>query len=351
MGRELPSELLTIIFHSDIATASKAFELNTAFHKSSKEFLKNYIPPSLEERLNDDSTMLQSEVCSLLLLSADIVSSYEYESKRRFGGGEYHIFHPSTVRQILDNNDGAPGYHARAAAKRKRDTNKRKRQDQLKEHSNLKKVEITAGLSALGLELRPDSALCRQFISSGGKSHKLRYVLFMMAKMHYLHSHTNGAYTAAVEEEVRDRGEYKGYHPGIYRFCAEEVQSETRFDLPSTLPWMIEKTTKKALDDAEEAAKNAVEEAEEAAIAADSVRLAKRQKEVDLAKRRGEALSKRLAAFAKGRACKGFLKTAEELRVYVESNVDSFDFGTYFNAVLKPTVATKALLELAATFD
>ena len=37
---------------------------------------------------------------------------------------------------------------------------------------------------------------------------------------------------------MNDRGEYKGYHPGIYRFCAEEVHAEQQFRLPYRLPWM-----------------------------------------------------------------------------------------------------------------
>lgn len=233
----LPSELWERIIKHTTA-ANVAFEVNHELHEMAKTILADVIPPHLTTIIDAKDSFLQSDVCDVLLLSAAKVRTYPYEVRRRRGGGEYHVFDSDTVYNILESEGGMPAYHDRRLAKRKRELNKRKREADLQARVTNAKDKLEAGLHILGLKLRSDSTLCAEYIASGGKKPELRYVIYTMAHMHYLHEYTNGRYKAAVREAVQERGEYKGYHPGIYRFCAEEVQADEEFSLPDRLPWM-----------------------------------------------------------------------------------------------------------------
>ena len=78
-----------------------------------------------------------------------------------------------------------------------------------------------------------------------------------MTRMHWLHSHTGGAYKRAVDERVESYREWKGHtYPGIYRDMVGEVQHMDRFrHLPGPLPWLPQYATSgEALDAAVAAA-------------------------------------------------------------------------------------------------
>ena len=344
---ELPDDLLLKIFLSTPETTARAFELNHTFHSAAKEVLLDRLPPHVDQVLDEAETMLQGDVCALLMLSADKVRLYPHESRRRYGGGEYHVFDIETIRCMLAAEGGARGFHQRVAAKAKRDASKRKRDDGMRERVSAAEKELDAGLCALGLVRRSDSTLCAEYVASAGKSHDIRFVLSKMAQMHYLHEHTDGAYRKAVEINVLDRGEHKGYHKGIYNFCAIETQDyDPRFRLPATLPWMTTMKAKAAIN-------AAVEAAVEARLATDPAALAKRQKSLALAAKRRAALEARLAAFAKERAGNTSFTTAAELRAAVAAGYKGtvFDFGNFFDEVVKPSVGVKALVELAERLE
>ena len=143
---------------------------------------------------------------------------------------------------------------------------------------------------------------------------------------------------------MSDRGGHKGYHKGIYNVCATEVQA--KFKLPKTLPWLTTMSAKEAID-------AAVETAIDAGLASDPVALAKRRKSLDLTTKRRVALAARLAAFAKARAGKTWFRTAFELRDAVatsEKTVTS-EFGNFFEAVVKPSLSVKTLVEIAERLE
>jgi hypothetical protein len=336
---DLPDELWAHVFNSSDA-AIVAHDVSHSLHKLARKRLLDELPPSVERQIDAKESFLQSEVCEMLILPAETVRTYPHTERRRFGGGELHLFDSETVYEILEEEGGARAYHSRRDAKIKRDSKKRAREEARPDRIAAAKAKLEAGLRAVGLSLRSDSSLCREYIASGGTKPDLKHVLETMARVHYLHEHTGGAYKKAVEEAVQDRGGHKGYHRGIYRFCAEEVQAESRFRLPSHLPWLPEgaNATAEVLDAAQRTA--------------DPEAVAKRQKATDLQTRRAAALEKRLAAYAAARRGAPRLKTAYELRDFVNGSGVEFDFGRFFaDSVLKSGVGVAQLVELAARLD
>jgi hypothetical protein len=90
-----------------------------------------------------------------------------------------------------------------------------------------------------------------------GRSHdSLYHVLETMTRMHWLHSHTGGAYKRAVDERVESYREWEGHtYPGIYRDMVGEVQHMDRFrNLPARLPWLPQYASSGAALDAAVAA-------------------------------------------------------------------------------------------------
>jgi hypothetical protein len=334
---EFPTEMFLEIFSSTTETMAIAFELNHVFHDHVRDEILDRLPPSVQSRLDDIDPMLQNDICDLLLLQADKVRRYPHISRRRRGGGEYHLYDIDTVKQILSDEGGARAYHARVAAKKKRSAAKRKR-------DSTTEAELDAGLNALGLVRRADSTMCYEYIAAPGKKHKLRDVLVKMAHMHFLHEHTDGTYKAALKSTVRVMGEIEGYFRGIHNVCGLAIQNEPRFQLPATLPWLPGDTA------TEEAIDKAVATALCARMAADPVASGKRQKATELVARRKAALAARLGAFAEARMQKESIKTAMELHARAQGTT-TFDFGNFFDEVLKPTVGVKALLDLALRLE
>ena len=97
-------------------------------------------------------------------------------------------------------------------------------------------------------------ATCDDYIQRR-TSNSLYHVLETMTRMHWLHSHTGGAYERAVDEEAKDLRDYYGPHPRIYREAIDKVQSMDRFrNLPDRLPWLPQYATSGAALDAAVAA-------------------------------------------------------------------------------------------------
>ena len=118
-----------------------------------------------------------------------------------------------------------------------------------------RKLELVKGLRHLGLSLRGDSQTCEDYIR-GRSQDSLYHVLETMTRMHWLHSHTGGAYKRAVDERVESYREWEGRtYPGIYRDVVDEVQHMDRFrHLPARLPWLPQYATSGAALDAAVAA-------------------------------------------------------------------------------------------------
>ena len=81
-------------------------------------------------------------------------------------------------------------------------------------------------------------------------------MLETMTRMHWLHSHTGGAYKRAVDERVESYRAWEGRtYPGIYRDVVDEVQHMDRFrHLPARLPWLPQYASSGAALDAAVAA-------------------------------------------------------------------------------------------------
>ena len=204
------------------------------------------------------------------------------------------------------------------------------------------KEKLERGLASLGLSLRPDSSLCEQFITSGGKG-DLVFVLKKMAHMHYLYNYTNGAYQAALDDlvdDLADNASYKGYgdpdsdrfyYPGIGIEAGTFLQTEARFAFPSHLPWRPGITTESALD--------------AALSVADAEAATKKRKRDDLNERRAEALNKRRSSFAAARQRAGaiFVTTVSDLTRYTEPD----EIGTFDSLILRSTTTLSAISDLA----
>ena len=110
-----------------------------------------------------------------------------------------------------------------------------------------RQVALLAALDRLKLALRPGSSLCNQFLR-GDSPHSAETVAATMAYMHWLHSHTNGAYKAAVRAEVlvlRDELEM-GYFYGIRREAADSVKWDPEFSPPEKWPWLDDEVARTA---------------------------------------------------------------------------------------------------------
>ena len=91
-------------------------------------------------------------------------------------------------------------------------------------------------LAELGLELRSDSSLCRDFIA-GETAMSVEAVCTEMATMHWLHSHTS--YQSDLEQCVDHLIKEKGAFKGIWRSAATIVKTylvATR--KPKSWPWL-----------------------------------------------------------------------------------------------------------------
>ena len=103
--------------------------------------------------------------------------------------------------------------------------------------------------------LRGDSRTGEDYIR-GRSQDSLYHVLETMTRMHWLHSHTGGAYERAVDERVESYREWEGRtYPGIYRDVVDEVQHMDRLrHLPARLPWLPQYASSGAALDAAVAA-------------------------------------------------------------------------------------------------
>jgi hypothetical protein len=241
---DLPAELWQHVAGIDGHAASALASVSKAVHAVATDALREHVPEPIRKLLEKE-TCVQSELQDALLLSTDKVKEAPYTIRERRSGGQFNVFEAKeSVKFLMQLNGGIDGFFTRKQAKEKRALAKRKREDGDVVKSTERKQALIRGLSVLGLTLRSDSSICGEFITRG--FHDLPDVLKMMARMHFLHQHTNGAYKRAVDDGVRDRGEYKGYHRGIYSYVAEEVQFEARFQLPVRLPWLADFDTTSA---------------------------------------------------------------------------------------------------------
>lgn len=303
--------------------------------------------------LAGDEKITQGNLEAALLLPADVVRSMPYGVRRRHGGGEYHIFEMEpAVNGLLARTGWLAGLAVRMVLKERRAA--RKRSITALDVDDAR-VRLARGLAVLGLEIRADSTMCREFVESAGRKHGLETVLTTAARMHWLHHHTNGSYLQAVELAVDELAEERNYrcsrwrdddsesdgggrtfYTGIHRDAADIVQSRARFRLPvDGLPWLPASSgaTATALGAALDAA------APEGA--------AKRSKRNDLAARRSAALAERRAAFAEARASAVHVRTEADLRALVPAS----ELGNVFDLVLKSSPTVASVCTLAAELE
>ncbi len=93
----------------------------------------------------------------------------------------------------------------------------------------LRTEKIVAALANVGCELRADSELCANYITSGRGD--LAEIADTMARMKYLHECTD--YPDQLDAMVEEADHM---YPGIYADCAAELQ--TRYTYPSRWPWL-----------------------------------------------------------------------------------------------------------------
>ena len=96
--------------------------------------------------------------------------------------------------------------------------------------------KLVKELSELGLELRSDSSLCKDFIA-GETVMSVEAVCAEMATMHWLHSHTT--YQSDLEKCVDHLIKEKGAFKGIWRSAATIVKTYLiATKKPKSWPWL-----------------------------------------------------------------------------------------------------------------
>jgi hypothetical protein len=137
---DLPTELWELVLNYRGA-AAVAHDSCTTLYEIAKRSLLDELPTHIEHRLSSNKTFLQTEVCELLLLSPNKVKQHPFIRRRRYGGGEFHIFEAETVYKILESEGGPRALHTRVAAQRKRQYKKHKREtDAQHRHDTVRRV-------------------------------------------------------------------------------------------------------------------------------------------------------------------------------------------------------------------
>lgn len=92
---------------------------------------------------------------------------------------------------------------------KRRERNRRageKRSHTIQRAKDARKIELTAALADRGLELRPDSRLCEEYVERG--RHTLEFVVDTMEEMRFFHRHTNYVeFMRDIKDEYRECGE------------------------------------------------------------------------------------------------------------------------------------------------
>lgn len=351
MALDLPTDLWRLVVGRDAAAAAAVVCVSRELNAVASVELGKLLPVDKLLSLWQSSTCVQSQLCDALLLSADAVAAHPHETRKRYGGGWYHVFDTkSAIRALLRASGGIAAWADRTAARRIRADAKRRRDEERPAEQTIRRDRLTNGLAVLGLQLRSDSEVCNAYIQSGTD---LARALRTAAHMHFLHEHTNGAYSAAVNEEVEGDAEHYGfYYSGIYRDATLCVQGRAQFRLPPVLPWLSQfASTAEALDAALRAAD--VDEHR---------KLARRD---DLRSRRDAALAQRCVAFgnawkngstdattAEGASGSGSseegVPTAQQLRAQARAyGMEQHPTLHFFDAVLSTKVEVREAVAFA----
>ena len=280
----LPADVWRRVVERDASAAVAVLRVSRELHSVATSELRRLLP--FDEVLalwRSSSTLcVQSQLCEALLLSPDAVAAHPHETRKRYGGGCYHVFDArEALPALVRASGGVRGLADRLGAHRSRLEAKRRRDEERPAAQADRAGRLGRGLAVLGLQRRADSEACSAYIRSGND---LERALRTAAHMHFLHEHTDGAYAAAVDDGVEEEARDRGFHyPGIYRETTLLVQRRPPFRLPAALPWLLDfACTATALD----AALRAVD--------ADEHR--KRARRSDLLSRREAARSQRHAA-------------------------------------------------------
>lgn len=101
--------------------------------------------------------------------------------------------------------------------------------------------ELTQALAKIGLVIRDDSYLCKQYIEGKVNSNfpSLDSVVTRMAQMHYLYEYCNfEKYKRLAYEDIRQQG-FLGYiYPGEISDTAESMALKKYGKYPETWPWL-----------------------------------------------------------------------------------------------------------------
>jgi len=249
----LPADVWRRVVERDASAAVAVLRVSRELHSVATSELRRLLP--FDEVLalwRSSSTLcVQSQLCEALLLSPDAVAAHPHETRKRYGGGCYHVFDArEALPALVRASGGVRGLADRLGAHRSRLEAKRRRDEERPAAQADRAGRLGRGLAVLGLQRRADSEACSAYIRSGND---LERALRTAAHMHFLHEHTDGAYAAAVDDGVEEEARDRGFHyPGIYRETTLLVQRRPPFRLPAALPWLLDfACTATALDAAD----------------------------------------------------------------------------------------------------
>lgn len=173
---------------------------------------------------------VQHDLVTHLYVTPRLVQSYPFKTKRRYGGGCYHLFPlPDTIHKILKDHGGLQGIEMRKQRRELRSWQQIQAKQRLK---NERESRLKHELQRLGCTLRPDSHICSLFIQNGNGDPRL--IAEHMAYMRWLHEYTD--YSVRLDEEVQAFGEENGFYHGIAFHVGQMLQEE--YNVPPHWPWL-----------------------------------------------------------------------------------------------------------------
>ena len=125
-----------------------------------------------------------------------------------------------------------------------RDIAREKRQIAIEEKRKIRKKELKKKLSKKGLDLRPDSKLCEEYINGKIKDVPIEVIVDRMCQMKYLYDYCNMDHYLKKIKKLRNRTNYKKYEYESYISVFDEAELMAlekygkKGDYPKRWPWL-----------------------------------------------------------------------------------------------------------------
>lgn len=325
---ELPDDVWHSIVETDVYSAAAGTCVCKDWHAVATRWLKANVPVEVRSLLVS-RTCVKTHICVSLVLAPPCVSTFPHEVRRRYGGGECHVFDVGVVPAIMQSTGGVKGWAKRSMEKRDRIERRRRKEEEVNEEARRK---VEAGLNVLGLSMKD--------VTFPPRSQSTEQTLRSIVHSHWLDSWTEGAYWREVQACVDDEGDHRGYYPGIYSAMSAMVRMSARFTLPRDgLPWLPKYETTEAAIKA-------------ALLAADTEEHERKARREELASKREKALEGREKEFVKARRGSKWTARPDQMRELAKRYSAEKEAGMrFFDCVLVSKASLRQACVLASRME